>query len=230
MPAQPGETIVPAHTPLNRQETLYLPRLEARPGTNDLVAGNPDPLFDDGMSGRALAGQAQRLAGLPPDRQYFIVSLALPAAHADRNNFARRLLRNRILTISAPSSPSKMRTIASGGRQGVGECGMEAHRLPSPAARDNRERCSRNDMDGKRQYAPRYQPFKALRDDARLAAGISEDRHRPDFAVVDWTPAPRLRPMGEGRGEAWCLLLDKTARPCGVIGSKPAALTPLPSP
>lgn len=50
---------------------------------------------------------------------------------------------------------------------------------------------------GNAQYAPRHQPFKALRDDARLAAGISEDQHRSDFAIVDWTPAPRLRPMGE---------------------------------
>ncbi len=219
---------MPAHTPLNRQETLYLPRLEARLGTNDLVAGNPHPLSDDGMSGRALAGQAQRLAGLPPDRQYFVVSLALPATHAHGSNFALRLRCNRILTISASSSPSKMGRIASGGRQGVGAGAMEAHRLPSPTARDSRKCCTRNDMDGKR---PVRSPSSTIQGASRRRA--ARGRHQRRSASVRFRhcgldAGAETQADGGGLAGGMVLASRQNPWPCSVIGSKPSALTPLP--
>ena len=83
--SQPGEAVTARHALLDQRPPVALPSLMAGFHADNLVKGNPDPLFDDREVWRAFAGELNQRANPPADRLNLVIAGALTADHADGN-------------------------------------------------------------------------------------------------------------------------------------------------
>ena len=148
--AQPGEAVPPAHAHLDQRPAVDLPGFAARLDAHDLIARDSDPLLDNGMAGRALAGEPRKLPDLPADRHDLEIRGALTPDHADGNSVA----------CCAPCGDLDERTgrilveYGHGGSHRGDGFGERRNRCPAFTLRGAHELITyvarRNEMDGKR--------------------------------------------------------------------------------